>query len=69
MVLRMTPLRLALDLALGETISADEWLQRRASEGASLRTIATEASTILGRPVSHNTIDNWLAELGSEKAA
>ena len=62
----MTPLLLAFDLALGDQ-DAVEWLTART--GLPLRVIAAEASDILGRPISHNTIDNWLTTITKDTAA
>ena len=63
----MTPLLLAFDLALGDNADATEWLTART--GLPLRVIAAEASEILGRPISYNTIDNWLTTITKDTAA
>lgn len=60
----MGSLRRAVEVILDERHHTTfiVWAMRRMSEGASLRTMSTDLTQMVGFPVSHETIRQWVVD-------
>lgn len=70
---RLSPLASAADQLLRERGSSlEQWLASAKAEGIGLRVIAARLTEELGwthRPISHQTVANWLAELAGDEVS